>query len=382
MEKTRIKPKIIFSPKIKPDFINELRMEVNGYFSQKNISKYGNADLVVKSLFMGSLYVVPYILMITGIIYSVPLIILSWIIMGFGMAGLGMVLMHDANHGSFSKNPKVNAMLSKSLYFLGGFPPNWQYQHNTLHHGFTNIEGHDEDIDPGEFLRFSPHKPLRKIHKFQHLYAWFLYGLMTVSWVTVKDFVRLSKYKKEGVALSGNRKYKELMNDLIIAKILYYTFFLVVPLIILPIAWYYVVLLFFAMHFISGFILTTIFQTAHVMPSSEYPLPDETGNMENNWAIHQILTTANFAPKSKILSWCIGGLNHQVEHHLFPNICHVHYKAIAPIVKKTAHKHDLPYHEQNTFIEALISHFKMLRSLGRIPYEEELEPGSIKTVSA
>jgi linoleoyl-CoA desaturase len=382
MEKTRIKTKIIFSPKNKPDFINELRMEVNRYFSKKNISKYGNTDLVVKSLFMGSLYVVPYILMITGIVYTVPLIILSWITMGFGMAGLGMVLMHDANHGSFSRNPKVNSLLSKSLYFLGGFPPNWQYQHNTLHHGFTNIEDHDEDIDPGEFLRFSPHKPLRKIHRYQHLYAWFLYGLMTVSWVTAKDFVRLSKYKSEGVALSGNRKYNQLLRDLILAKVLYYTFFLVLPVIILPIAWYAVVLLFIAMHFISGFILTTIFQTAHVMPSSEYPLPDETGNMENNWAVHQILTTANFAPKSRILSWCIGGLNHQVEHHLFPNICHVHYKAISPIVKETARKYNLPYHEENTFADALFSHFKMLKSLGRIPAEAVMEKDSIKAVSA
>lgn len=382
MENTKIKTKVIFSPKNKPEFINELRKEVNGYFSQKNISKYGNANLAVKSLFMGSLYVIPYILMITGIVYTLPLIILSWITMGFGMAGLGMVLMHDANHGSFSKNPKVNSLLSKSLYFLGGFPPNWQYQHNTLHHGFTNIEGHDEDINPGKFLRFSPHKPLRRIHRYQHFYAWFLYGLMTVSWVTAKDFVRLSKYKSEGVALSGNRKYNQILRDLIIAKVLYYTFFLVLPLIILPVSWYAIVLLFIAMHFISGFILTTIFQTAHVMPSSEYPLPDETGNMENNWAVHQVLTTANFAPKSRILSWCIGGLNHQVEHHLFPNICHVHYKAISPIVKETARKYNLPYHEENTFADALFSHFKMLKSLGRIPMEEEMEKGNIKAVSA
>jgi linoleoyl-CoA desaturase len=172
------------------------------------------------------------------------------------------------------------------------------------------------------------------------------------------------------------------MTDLIIAKVLYYSFFLVLPIILLPIAWYLVVPLFLLMHLISGFILTTIFQAAHVMPSSEYPLPDETGNMENNWAVHQIITTANFAPKSRIFSWCIGGLNHQVEHHLFPNICHVHYSNISPIVKEIAHKYNLPYHQEDTFIQALLSHYRMLRSLGRIPFTEEGETMRYNTVRA
>jgi linoleoyl-CoA desaturase len=286
-----------------------------------------------------------------------------------------MVLMHDANHGTFSEKQGVNSLLSKSLYLLGGFPPNWQYQHNTLHHGYTNIEGHDEDIDPGGFLRFSPHKPHRNMHRYQHLYAWFLYGLMTISWVTVKDFVRLFKYKKEGVSLSSNKKHKQLLIDLSIAKILYYLVFLVIPIIVLPVAWYLTVPFFLVMHFISGLILTTIFQTAHVMPSSEYPLPDESGNMENNWAIHQLLTTSNFSPDSRILSWCVGGLNHQVEHHLFPNICHVHYKNISSIVRETAYKHNLPYHVQGNFIQALGSHFKMLKSLGRSSDVENVELG-------
>lgn len=119
------------------------------------------------------------------------------------------------------------------------------------------------------------------------------------------------------------------------------------------------------LQFVQGFILTIVFQPAHVMPTSEYPIPDSEGNIENSWAIHQLLTTSDFSPESKIFSWYIGGLNYQVEHHLFPNICHVHYSKIAEIVKKTAREYGLPYHVQSNFLMALINHGKMLRDLGQ-----------------
>lgn len=357
--------KIKFSPKLKPEFIMELREKVNEYFELNNISKYGTSNLVIKSVFMSLLYFAPLILMLTGIISSPFAIFISWVIMGFGMAGVGMVLMHDANHRSYSKNQKINHWLSKSLYFLGGYPANWRHQHNTMHHGFTNIDGHDEDINPGPVLRLSPHKPLFKIHKFQHIYAWVLYGLMTLTWVTTKDFIQLLRYKRTGIALSNSKTYNQLMLDLIFSKILYYVVFLVLPILVLPIAWYWILIFFFAMHFVSGFILTVIFQTAHVMTTSAFPLPDDKGNIENNWAIHQLLTTSDYAPKSKIFSWMIGGLNYQVEHHLFPNISHVHYKNLSKFVKDTAEKYDLPYYVKRTFFTAVSDHYKMLRILGR-----------------
>ncbi len=357
--------KIKFSSLESPDFINELRTKVKEYFEKKQLSKYGDGSLVAKSVFMVSLFLAPYILMVSGAVTSFPGIFISFILMGFGMAGIGMALMHDANHGTYSKNRKVNKWLSKSLYLLGGFPPNWRHQHNTMHHGYTNIDGHDEDIDPTGILRFSPHKPLYKIHRFQQWYAWLLYGLMTISWVTAKDFTKLWHYKKKNVALSRGKTYRQLLVDLIIAKVFYFTLFLVIPLIVLPLAWYWIVLLFLAMHFVSGVILSTVFQTAHVMPTSAYPLPDEKGNLENNWAIHQLLTTSDFSPKNKVLSWLIGGLNFQVEHHLFPNISHVHYRHLSHLVKTTAQKYNLPYYVQSSFFGTILNHFRMLRALGR-----------------
>lgn len=349
----------------KPEFISELRAEINTYFKDHGSTRFGNSSLIIKTVFMLFLYLAPLAIMVTGLITSWPLILLAWIIMGIAVAGIGMGVMHDANHGSYSHKPQVNKWMSKTLYLLGGFPVNWKYQHNTMHHGFTNIDGHDEDIAPVGILRFSPHRPLRKIHKYQHWYAWFFYGLMTFSWVTFKDFKQLTGYKREKARLNTKKSYNQLLVNLTISKVMYYLVFLAIPMVFIPVPWYLTLGGFLLMHFVAGLILGAVFQAAHVVPTSEYPLPDNEGNIENNWAIHQLLTTSDFAPKSRLLSWYVGGLNFQVEHHLFPNISHVHYKKLSPLVQRAAQKHDLPYYVEKNFTQAIRSHTKMLYKLGR-----------------
>ena len=346
------------------EFIRELRKSVTDYFEKNKISKYGNLNLLLKTAFMLLVYAVPFVLMFAGIVTTFWGVFFLWVMAGVGMSGVGMATMHDANHNSFSKYRVINKFLGNSLYLLGGFPVTWKHQHNTLHHGFTNIEGHDEDINPGPFLRLSPHKPLYKAHKFQHLYAWFFYGLMTILWITAKDFKQLYHYKRDKAPISNKLSYGQLLVVLIISKIFYYIGFMVLPIMFLPFAWYWVVLFFIVMHFTSGFILTVIFQTAHVVPTSEYPLPDENGTMENNWAVHQLHTTSDFSPKNKVLSWLIGGLNFQVVHHLFPDVSHVHYHKISRIVEAMARKYELPYHVQPGFLKAVVEHGKMLKKLG------------------
>lgn len=153
--------------------------------------------------------------------------------------------------------------------------------------------------------------------------------------------------------------------ELVGVKVLYFSFALVIPLLVLPIAWYWVVAFLVVSHLISGLSLSLIFQTAHVMPTSEFPEVDETRKVDTHWAVHQMLTTANFSPRSKWFSWLIGGLNYQIEHHLFPNICHVHYPKISEIVRETAEKYGVPYHIQPTFAKAVAVHWRMLYKLGR-----------------
>ena len=117
------------------------------------------------------------------------------------------------------------------------------------------------------------------------------------------------------------------------------------------------------MQFICGFILGIIFQPAHVVPTSNYPMPDKSGDIEADCAVSQMYNTANFAHESRLFSWYVGGLNYQVEHHLFPNICHIHYRKISEIVKSTAEEFEVPYHSYATFIGALKEHTKMLYDL-------------------
>ncbi|MFY0651470.1 MAG: acyl-CoA desaturase [Cyclobacteriaceae bacterium] len=346
------------------EFIKTLRLRVADYFKSKNISRYGNAKMVVKSAVMLALFYVPYILMMFGIVSHPGLVYLMWVLMGIGMAGIGMSIMHDANHGAYSKNKYVNKVMGICSDLVGASSTNWKIQHNVLHHTYTNVDGMDEDIDPSGVMRFSPNQKWHKIYRFQHFYVWFFYGIMTIFWVTTKDFRSIYKYRKMGLNdKQGN--INKVLAQLSVWKIFYFGYILVLPMIFLSVAWWQVLLGFASLHFVCGLILSCVFQLAHVMPDMEYPQIDEnTGSLENNWAIHQLITTANFSPRSKILSWFIGGLNYQIEHHLFPNICHIHYKNISKIVKKTAKEYGLPYKSEPTFVGALWNHARMLKKLG------------------
>ena len=356
---------IKYSNAINSDFISVLRERVKEHFEHRGITRFADINMYVKTIIMLFAYLIPYFLILFGNIAESWIYMILWIVLGIASAGIGFSVMHDANHGSYSSDQKINNYLGYLLNFIGGSAVNWRIQHNYLHHSYTNIDGMDEDIDPGNVLRLSPHKPVLKVHRWQHIYAWFLYGLMTLSWITTKDFNQLKRYRDKGLLKRQNRSYRWLLNELFLSKSFFFMYLLVIPLIFSNIPWWQTLLFFGLMHYVQGFILTVIFQPAHVMPDTDYPLPDDTGNMENSWAVSQLLTTINFSPKSKIFSWYIGGLNFQIEHHLFPNICHIHYKKISEIVRKTAEEYNIPYNVEPTFITALASHGAMLKKLGR-----------------
>ncbi|ELR73602.1 Linoleoyl-CoA desaturase [Fulvivirga imtechensis AK7] len=313
---------------------------------------------------MLSLFFVPLIIVNLGVVTSPWLLFSSYILSGLGMAGIGMGVMHDAIHGSYSKNRKVNKYMGYTMNLIGANATVWKIQHNVLHHTYTNIDEADDDINAPFFLRFSPHAKKYWLHRFQYLYIWFFYGLSTISWITTKDFVRINRYKKMGFV--KKEEYSKEIMKLTGWKLLYYSYALVLPLIMAPQAPWMVILAFIAMHFITGLAISVVFQTAHVMPSADFPLPDEDGLIANDWAIHQLATTSNFSPRSRLFSWLIGGLNYQVEHHLLPNICHVHYRKLSHIVAETAREYGIPYHIKKTFVAAIWDHIKMLYQLGRM----------------
>ena len=314
---------------------------------------------------MISMYLVPFALIVSGVgSVHIAVYIGLWLLMGLGMVGIGTSVMHDSNHGSYSEKKGVNKWLGSLIVMIGGYHVAWRIQHNILHHTYTNIEGLDGDIDAGVLLRFSPHSKHYKLHKFQHIYAWFLYGLLTVQWATIKDYLAVIAYQKQDLLKKEKKTLRRAIWEVTGLKLAYFAFTLVLPLLFSGVAWGWVVLGFFLMHFVAGLALSCIFQLAHVMEDAEFPEPLENNKMENNWAVHQVLNTINFSPRSRIMSWFIGGLNYQIEHHLFPHICHVHYPQLSKIVKRTATEWGIPYQEEPTFVSALIEHGRMLKKLG------------------
>lgn len=360
-----------FSRKINQEFTVELRSRVNAYFRDNEVSRTATPQMVFKSVFALSIYFAMYAVMIFAGISNLWVMFGLWMGLGLGVAFIGVAVMHDALHSSLSRNKLVNRLMSISAVVIGVDPNLWKYQHNVLHHTYTNIEGADEDIADRYVLRFTPHQPRRWFHRYQHIYAILLYGLSTVAWVMYKDFTKPFKYSKKGLIKPGKDLRKQFINT-VLRKAGYYIAFLVVPMLVLPFPFWMIILFFLAMHFVTGIALTLVFQTAHVIPSTEFYDP-EGENIDENWAVHQLFTTANFAVGNRTVTWLVGGLNHQIEHHLFPNICHVHYPKIARIVKQTAQDFNLPYYAQSSFSSAILNHFKMLRKLGRPVMAPELE---------
>ncbi len=321
--------------------------------------------MVIKTIFMFLLYFVPYAAIISNKISNPWLLLLLAALLGVGAAGIGLSVMHDACHGSYSRYRPLNAVLGYSMNLIGGCAFNWKVQHNVFHHSYTNVDGLDEDIAPAGILRFSPHAKWYQIHRYQFLYSWFFYGLMTLSWLVFKDFRQLRSYTKSGIIEKQKSTAAREWLILFGSKLFFIAYMVGIPVLVTDLTWWQVLVGLVVMHFVTGFLLAIIFQPAHVVPDADFPVSDNSGNMENDWAIHQLLTTMNFAPKSRIFSWFVGGLNFQIEHHLFPHICHVHYKSIAEIVRTTAKEFNLPYYSKPTFLHAIWSHARMLYALGR-----------------
>lgn len=357
---------IIFSKIDETHFFKTLNKKVNNYFKEQNIKRTGNRKLYIKTIIIFAIFFTPLALILSVDMPQWALLLLT-VVMGFGMAGVGMNVMHDGNHGTFSSKKWVNKLMGSSIYILAGNVYNWKVQHNVLHHTYTNIKGHDEDIDAGKIFRFSKHSKWFKIHKFQKYYSILLYGLMTINWALTTDFIQMRTYLKRKLSYGEFPNPVKEWTVLIITKIGYYLLWIVLPILVLDIAWWKVFIGFFVMHYTAGIILTVVFQLAHVVPKTEMPLPDEQGYLKNTWAVHQLYTTANFAPNSNFISWYSGGLNHQVEHHIFPNISHIHYRKIATFVKETAKEFNLPYNEYKTMSLAIIEHYKLLKTLGENP---------------
>ena len=346
---------------VRGEFNKTLKGRVEQYFAERGLSKTGNWRMLLKTaIILGSL-ATSYVLLV---FFSASLLmaVITALVISQIFVLIGFNIMHDGNHGSYSKSKRLNRLMSFTIDLIGGNHLLWRQKHNILHHTYTNIDELDDDLKSAGLLRLSPDQKLRPWHRFQHLYAFPVYSLLTLSWVIYTDFKkffsgRIGSYKLRKMSASEGTLF-------FLTKIFYFVYMIGIPLLFHPVL--YVLIAFVVIHLVAGLTFSVTFQLAHTLEGNTFPVPDHgTGGIDNEWAIHQVETTANFAPGNSLAAWYLGGLNFQIEHHLFPEICHMHYPQISKIVKETCRDFSIAYVSYPTVRSAIAGHYRFLRTLGR-----------------
>lgn len=342
-------------------FHAEMRKRINDYFIEVGKAKTGDYSLFIKAIILSVSFALVYV----HLVFFTPPVLLALaecIILGGLTAAIGFNVMHDGAHGSFSKYGWLNELAGLSLNFLGANVFLWKTKHNVVHHTFTNIDGVDDDIDARPFLRLCETQKKYKIHRYQHLYFWAAYSLLYLYWVLFTD------YEKYFTGKVGNMPIKPFTpKEHIIFwsfKVMHLGLFIAFPIYMVGFLPWLIGFLVYGM--VTGFVLSMVFQLAHTVEDTQFPVAIQPENqIESEWALHQLQTTANFATKNKVITWLVGGLNFQIEHHLFPTISHVHYPAISKIIKQLCEEYGVRYIEFPKTRMAVASHIAHLHQLGK-----------------
>lgn len=345
-------------------FHTELKQRISAYFDKAGKSTTGNYALFIKAVFLVLCFVSLYIHLVFFTPTPVWQIIES-ILLGCVIAAIGFNVMHDGAHGSFSKYKWVNGFAAFSLNVLGGNSFMWNVKHNVIHHAFTNVDGIDDDIDIQPWMRMSATQKKYRFHKYQHIYFWLLYSVLYILWIFVLDYQKYFKSKVGNMPL----KKMNITDHLVFWGFKLFHLFLFVGLPIYKVGFSSWAISFLLFTLVAGLVISIVFQLAHTVEHTAFPMPHEqTNRLEDEWAVHQIKTTANFATNNKLVSWLVGGLNFQIEHHLFPKISHIHYPAISKIIKQACQEYGIAYIEFPRVRYAIASHVAFLKQMGRLEY--------------
>jgi len=342
-------------------FMRSVKQSVDAYFISKSIKKTGNWKLYSKALVLIPMSLVVYIYLLSGNYNWIGGILLS-AMLGLIMVCIAFNIMHDACHGSYSGKKWVNELMGYSMNALGANAFIWKIKHNIIHHTYTNIDGVDDDLSNGPLLRLCPTQKWRPIHRFQFIYMYIMYAVSTLAWTLGTDFYKYFSQKIHNTPISRI----DLKEHLIFwfSKLLYGFFYVALPIYFM--GWQPWLIGFLIIHATMGLVLSVVFQLAHVVEKTSFDAVEKNQKIiESEWAIHEVRTTADFAPQNKVISWLVGGLNFQIEHHLFPQISHVHYLAISKIVKHQCELFGLPYHYYPSMTQAIFSHVRHMKELGR-----------------
>jgi len=345
-------------------FYQSLKTAVDQYFEVNHIKKTGDWRLYIKTITLVSAAIIIYGTLIFFKMDALPALLLC-ALLGFVFASIGFGVMHDANHGSYSTKPWLNDTLGLTANALGASSFFWKQKHNIIHHTYTNVDGIDDDIAKSPIIRQCETQKWVPAHKIQHLYLLPIYALSSIFWLFFMDF---TKYFTRKIYTTEAWKLTPKNHFIFwVTKILYFTFYMIIPAIVWGFGpW---LLGFMVLHIVMGITLSLTFQLAHVVENTEFEnvALDETKHVETAWAEHEVRTSSNFAMNNPVVSWFVGGLNFQIEHHLFPKVSHVHYPAISKIVMEKCKEFNLPYNKYDTMFGAMASHFRVMKSLGKKP---------------
>ncbi len=346
-------------------FLHSLRRRVDGYFEKTGRSRRDSPRMYFKTATILAWFFGAYFLLLFAV-HAWYLVVPLAIILGLGLAAIGFNIQHDGGHKSYSKRAWVNKTMALTLDLMGGSSYLWDWKHNSIHHTYTNITGHDDDIDLGWLARLSPHQRRFWFHRLQGFYLWALYGFLAIKWHFVDDFYQVA------IGRIGDKKIPRPKGmDLAIfitGKVLFFSMAFVIPMCFHSVL---AVLAVYALAaFVSGLVLSIVFQLAHCVEEADFPMPivtATTSTMATGWAEHQVQTTVNFSRGNPFISWFVGGLNFQIEHHLFPKISHVHYPVVSKMVEEVCAEFRLRYASHRSIFGALASHYRWLSAMGRAP---------------
>jgi linoleoyl-CoA desaturase len=344
------------------EFQREVRRRVTAHLRAAGRRERGGYRMYTKTGIILSIFASLYLLLVLAATTWWQALPLAGAL-GLSIVAIGFNIMHDASHGAYSEHRWVNRAMTMTLDLVGGSSHFWRWKHNVFHHAFVNVVGYDTDINLVGLGRLTPHHPHEWFHRWQHLYVWVLYGAMAVKWQLYDDF-RLAltgRMAEHTVPLPRGSQWLVFFGG----KIVFLSLAFAIPLALHPPA--AVLALYAVTTIVVGVVLAVVFQLAHCVERADFPLEAEPGRIAKTWAVHQVEATLDFARGSRVACWSLGGLNFQIEHHLFASVCHTNYPVIAPVVEQACREFGVAYKHNTTMSGALRSHYRWLRELGREP---------------
>src|SRR6266404_5567426 len=353
------------------DFIVDTRREVELHLGSGRTRLHGRLRLYVKTFVALSVWIASWTMLVIvrpgvwGGLLSLAGLVVGTILIGF-------CVQHDANHGAYFRTRRFNHLMGWSAdAMLGISSYAWRVKHNVAHHTYTNVDGYDDDVTQVPFMRLAPSQAPRPWYRLQHLYIWPLYSFMVIRWQIGADIAALVRGRIANSKVHMPRRWD--LVGMVGGKGLFIGWAIVAPLLVYP--WWVVAAGYVGFTMMTSLVTAVTFQLAHCVEEAEFTSAEELAATSKQWAVHEVETTVDFCPRNAFLTWVLGGLNYQIEHHLFPRVQHTHYPRIAEIVKRNAVKHGVRYTAQPSLVAALRSHQRHLRTLGRMGVPAEIEMG-------